>query len=73
MCLVIHFDQFFHRDLCVDLSSREAGVAEKFLNIAEVSAGIEKMRGKGMTQTVRGNMAVYLGADSDVFIHHPAN
>ena len=44
MSFVVNLDHLFHRDLRVDLRGGEAGVAEEFLNVAQVGAGIEQMR-----------------------------
>ena len=46
MCAVVNFDQFFHRNLRVNLRRRKPCVSEKFLYVAQVRAGIEQMRGK---------------------------
>jgi hypothetical protein len=40
-------------DLSVDLSGRKGGVTQKFLNLAEIGTGCEKVRRKGVAKRVR--------------------
>ena len=72
MRAVVDLDHFFHRDLGVDLGGREAGVAEEFLDVAEVGALIEQVRGECVAQAVRRDV-VDVGALLDVFVDHPAD
>src|SRR5205807_9003275 len=53
MRFVVNLDQFFHRNVSVNLGGGEPRVAQQFLNVAQVGAAVEQMRGKGMTQRVR--------------------
>ncbi len=69
MRFVVNFDQFFHRNLRVDLRRRKPRVSEKFLNVAQIRARIEQVRGEGMSQAVRRDV-VNVGAEFDVFIDH---
>jgi hypothetical protein len=63
---------FFHRDLRVDLCGGKPGVAEKFLDIAKVGAGVEHMRREGVPQRVWRDL-VNVSALLDVFVDHPPN
>src|SRR4051812_13114748 len=42
--LIVDLDQFFHRDVCIDLRGRETRVAQQFLDVAQVGAAIKQMR-----------------------------
>ncbi len=70
MCPVINFDKFFHRNVRINLRRGKSRVSEQFLNVAQIRARIEKMRGEGMAQRMRRNFAVDFGAEFDVFINH---
>ena len=72
MCTVVNLDHLFHRNLRVDLGRREPGVAEQFLDVAEVGTVIEQVRRECMPQAVRRDVV-----DSthmlDVFVDHTAD
>ena len=70
--LVVNIDQFFHRNVRVDLGAREASVTEQFLNVTQVSATVQQVCRKLVAQGV-GSDIVHAGADADVFLYHPAN
>jgi len=53
MRLVIHLDQLLHRNVSVDLGGRKTRVAQQFLNVPQVSATVEQVRGERMTQGMR--------------------
>ena len=42
--LIVDLDQFFHRDVRIDLRGRETRVPQQFLDVAQVGAAIEQMR-----------------------------
>ncbi len=67
---VIDFNQSFHRNVRVNLRRGKPRVSEKFLDVAQIRAGIEQMCGEGMTQTMRRNIAVDFRAEFNVFINH---
>src|SRR6185436_8818721 len=70
--LVVYLDQLFHRDVCVNLSSRKAGVPEQRLNVALIGAAVEQMRGKRMSESVWADI-VHAGAKPYVFFNEAAN
>lgn len=49
MRTIVNFDEFFHRNLRVDLGRRKPRVSEKFLNVAQIRAGIQEVRREGMS------------------------
>jgi hypothetical protein len=49
----VHVDHLFHRDLRVDLRGGKAGVAQQFLDVAEVGTRVQKMCREGVPQAVR--------------------
>lgn len=69
---IVDLDQFFHRDLGVDLGGGEAGVAEEFLDVAEVGTASQQVRSERMSKRVRRDV-VNVGASSNVFVDHAAN
>ncbi len=72
MRLVVHLDQLFHRNVGVDLGSGETRVAEQFLNVPQVRAAVEQVRGKRMAQCVRADV-MYTCAEANVFFHQTAH
>jgi hypothetical protein len=54
------------------LGGGEARVAEEFLNVAEVGAAVEEVRGEAVAQGV-GADVVDAGADFDVLVDHAAD
>jgi len=46
MRLVINLDQFFQRNVGVDLGRRETSVAEQLLDVAKIGATVQQMRGE---------------------------
>ena len=46
MRFVVNLDQFFHRHVSVDLRRGKPGVPEERLNIAQVRAAVQQMRGE---------------------------
>ena len=52
MRLVVHLEDVFHGQLGVALRGREAFMAEKFLNGAQVGALLQHVRAEGVTQRV---------------------
>ena len=44
--LVVNLDQLLHRNVSVDLRSGKSRVAEKFLNVPQVSAAVEQVGGE---------------------------
>src|SRR5437899_6557522 len=52
MGFVVNLDQFFHRDMRVDLRCRQARMPEQRLNVAKIGAAFEQVRGKRMAQPV---------------------
>lgn len=72
MRLVVHLDQFFHRNVCVDLGSRKARVAEQFLDVAQVGAAVEQVRSKRMAERMWTDV-VNAGAEANVFFDHTAD
>src|SRR5919107_180118 len=70
--LVVDLDEFLHRDVRVNLRGGEARVAEEFLDVAEVGAAVEEVRGEGVAQGVRADV-VDARADFDVLVHHAAD
>ena len=53
MGAAIGLDQAFGVDFGVDLCGRQRGVAEQFLDRAQIAAAREKVRGEGMPQGMR--------------------
>ena len=53
MCLVVHLQYMLHRKLGITLRSRQALVAEQFLNRAQVRAFFQHVRAEGMPQGMR--------------------
>ena len=53
MRLAILGDEVAAVDFGVDLGGRQAGVAEKFLDDAEIGAIAQKMGGEGMAERMR--------------------
>lgn len=46
MRLVVDLDQLLHRNMRVDLRGRKPRMAQEFLNVAEVCAAVEQVRGE---------------------------
>src|SRR5215213_4593825 len=72
MRLVVDLDQLLHRNMCIDLRGGEPRMTQQFLDVAQVCAAVEQVRGKGMTQRV-GTDVVHAGADANVFLNHAAH
>ena len=53
----MHIAQSIARNVCVDLSGADVGVAEKFLDDTQVGAVLQQMRGKTMAESVRRDVA----------------
>src|SRR4029450_2233221 len=49
----VSLEQVLAIDLGIALRGREAGMAEEFLDGAEIGAGAQQMRGEGMAQRMR--------------------
>ncbi len=60
--MIIHLPQPSPRDMGVDLGGGEAGVAEEFLDGAQVGAGLEQVGGEGVAQGVRADAMLSAGA-----------
>ncbi len=56
MCFIVDLDQLFHRDVCVDLRRRKTCMAQQFLDVAQVGAAVEQVRGKAVPQAMRRNV-----------------
>ena len=52
MSLVVNFLQSIGCDMRINLRCREARVTKQFLHGAKISAGVQHMRGKRMTQPI---------------------
>ena len=65
MRLVVHLDQLFHRNVGVDLGSGKSRVAQQFLNVAQVGAAVQQMRGERMAQRVWTDV-MYARAEANV-------
>ena len=72
MRFIINFDHLFHRDLRINLSRRETGVAEEFLDVAEVGSLIEQVCRERVPQAV-GRNVVNIDALLDVFVDEAAD
>ena|SRR5437016_6635264 len=72
MSSVVNLDQFFHRDVSVNLRGRESRMAQQLLNIAQVSAAVEQMRRKRMAERV-WTYVVDADAESNVLFNQPAD
>ena len=46
MRLVVNLDQFFHRNMGVNLRRGETSVAEQLLDVAKIGAAVQQMRGE---------------------------
>ncbi len=53
VCCIVDLGQMLEIQMCVDLGRGDAGVAEQFLDRAQVSARLQQMAGKGVAQHVR--------------------
>jgi len=51
---VVDLEQCARVDRCIALGGREGGVAQKFLNGAQVSTASKQVRGKGVAQRMKG-------------------
>ena len=60
---VVGFFEALNGDVGVDLRGDEVGVAEEFLDAAEIGAAIQEMGGIAMAEFVRGEFGVKSGAD----------
>ena len=58
MCTLINIQHAGSRNVGVDLRSRKMRMPEQFLNIAQVCAVIQQVRGKAVSQRMRSNFAV---------------
>ena len=58
MMFPMHFAQALASDVRVNFRGADAGVAEEFLNHAEVRAVFEEVRGEAVTHHVRRDVAV---------------
>ena len=70
MRLLVDLFQAFGRDVRVDLRGGKIGVAEEFLDAAQIRAGVEHVRGETVTQFVRSQR----GVESDgkqILLQHP--
>ena len=79
MSFLVNLLQSFGRDVGVDLRRRQIGVAEEFLDAAEVGAGIEHVRGEAVSQLVRRQRRVEADGEQILLQHalhaarrHPA-
>ena len=59
---VVGFFEAFDGDVCVDLRGGEVGVAEEFLDTAEIGAAIEERGGVTVAKFVRGDFGIEAGA-----------
>ena len=62
MGLVVDFAEVAPRDVGVDLGGGEAGVAEEFLDGAQVGAGLEQVGGEGVAERVGADAMLGAGA-----------
>ena len=72
MSSVVNLDQSFHRDMSVNLRGRESCMAQQLLNVAQVSAAVEQMRGERMAQRV-WTYVVNPDAEPNVLFNQPAD
>ena len=72
MSFVVDLDQLLHRDVCVDLRSRETRVAQQLLDVAQVCAAVEQVRGKRVSQGVWTDV-VHPRTDPYVLLNHPSD
>ena len=72
MRLVVDLDQLLHRDVCVNLRSRETRVAQELLDVAQVCAAVEQVRRKRVSQGVWTDV-VYPRADAYVLLDHASD
>jgi len=70
--LLVEFFQSAAGDLGVDLGGGQIGMAQHRLDRSQVGAALQKVRGKGMSQHVRGNRAVDPGQPHIFFQQLPA-
>lgn len=71
MRLVVDGLQALFGDVRVALGGAEGGVAEEFLHSPEVASGVEEVRGEGVADHVRMDVAVHGGAADDGVEDHP--
>jgi hypothetical protein len=62
MRLVVDFAEAAAGEVGVDLGGGEAGVAEEFLDGAQVGAGLQQVGGEGVTQGVGADAVLGAGA-----------
>ena len=72
MRLVVHLDQLFHRNVGVDLGSGESRVAQQFLDVSQVCAAVEQVRGERMAQCVWTDV-MYARAEANVLFHQTSD
>ena len=69
MGTVVHLQQVVRRQVGVFLRRRERGVAEHFLDRAEVSSLIQQMSREGVAQRVRAHASP--AQSTGIFLHDP--
>ena len=72
MRFVVDLDQLLHRNVRVNLRSRETRVAQQLLDVAQVCAAVEQVRRKRVSQGVWTDV-VHPRADAYVFLNHSSN
>ena len=55
------FDQVAGINRCVDLRGRNVGMPQQCLDVAQIRAALEEMRGKRMTENVRTDLQLDTG------------
>ena len=58
MRLIVNLGESLKIEMGVDLGRAQIGVAEQFLNSAQITAGFQQVGGKGMAQGMRVKAAV---------------
>ncbi len=61
MALFVLLAQMLIGQMGLNLRSRDTGMAQQFLNVAQGGAILKQMGGEAMPQGVRGNPLVYIG------------
>ena len=70
MGLAVNGTQAFHRDVGIDLGTREGRVAQEFLHRAKLGSPIKQVGGKAVTEDVRAQPGSP-GDASEVTCDHP--
>ena len=63
---------FRHSHMCIYFSNVYRTMSQHFLDIPDIDICLQKTRGEGMPEHMRGDVLVY-GGKGSVFINHPAD